>query len=253
MTPESPEKSQGLSEGLAYLVFLLPFVVYMIVGGFEPTPEVPGGSAIGLSIAYKYYPCVYTVKIVLTLGAMAFCLRGYRQFPPRVSLLGVLVGVVGVVIWVGLCKLDLEHRVLEPLGLGKLIDMGVRPGYNPLEEMAERPAAAWGFLAIRFFGLALIVPVIEEFFLRAFLMRYFVARDWWKVPFGTVTVTAVVVGTAVPMMMHPTELVAAFVWFSMVTWLMVQTRSIWDCVVAHAVTNFLLGVYVVTSGDWRFM
>jgi membrane protease YdiL (CAAX protease family) len=53
--------------------------------------------------------------------------------------------------------------------------------------------------------------------------------------------------------MHPGELLAAAVWFSMVTWLMVKTRNIWDCVVAHAVTNLLLGVYVVATGQWQLM
>jgi len=46
---------------------------------------------------------------------------------------------------------------------------------------------------------------------------------------------------------HPGEVFAAVAWFSLVTWLMVRTRNIWDCVVAHAVTNLLLGVYVVGS------
>ena len=65
---------------------------------------------------------------------------------------------------------------------------------------------------------------------------------------------AVIVGTAVPMLMHPGRTAGiAFVWFSMVTWLMVRTRSIWDCVVAHAVTNFLLGVYVVVFDQWQLM
>jgi membrane protease YdiL (CAAX protease family) len=61
-----------------------------------------------------------------------------------------------------------------------------------------------------------------------------------------------VLGTAVPMMMHG-EMLAAAVWFSMITCLMVYTRNIWDCIVAHAVTNLLLGIYVVNSGDWHLM
>ena len=32
-----------------------------------------------------------------------------------------------------------------------------------------------------------------------------------------------------------------------------HTRNIWDCVVAHAVTNLLLGVYVVATGEWQFL
>jgi CAAX prenyl protease-like protein len=104
---------------------------------------------------------------------------------------------------------------------------------------------------VRFLGLALVVPIIEEFFLRGMVMRFVIRDAWWEVPFGQVTPLAVVVGTAVPMLMHPGELLAAFVWFSLVTWLMIRTRNIWDCVAAHAVTNLLLGVYVVTQEQWQ--
>jgi len=31
---------------------------------------------------------------------------------------------------------------------------------------------------------------------------------------------------------------------------MVRTRNFWDCVAAHAVTNLLLGVYIVAAGQW---
>jgi hypothetical protein len=44
---------------------------------------------------------------------------------------------------------------------------------------------------------------------------------------------------------------AAVVWFSLVTWLMIRTGNIWDCVAAHAVTNLLLGIYVLVSHDWH--
>jgi membrane protease YdiL (CAAX protease family) len=55
------------------------------------------------------------------------------------------------------------------------------------------------------------------------------------------------------MLTHPNELVAAALWFSMVTVLMVKTKKIWDCVVAHAVTNLLLGIYVVSTGEWQLL
>jgi CAAX prenyl protease-like protein len=95
--------------------------------------------------------------------------------------------------------------------------------------------------------------VIEEFFLRGFLMRFVVKPEWWTVPFGQVTRTAAIVGTVYGIITHPAELLAAAAWFSLVTWLMVKTRNIWDCVMAHAVTNLLLGVYVVISGHWRLL
>ena len=250
------------------LTFLLPFVVYMLMGSIEPSaPEKPltaaqlaapehlqrdmaEGTANRFGLRYRHYPLVYTVKIALTIAAMFYVLPGYRQFPFRISLLAIVVGVVGVAIWIWICKLRLEPKLLAPLGLDSFLGLGERPAYNPLEQLKDTPAWSYTFLVIRFMGLALVVPVIEEFFLRGFLMRL-ARRRWWEIPFGKVTPLAAVVGTAVPMLMHPGELLAAFVWFSLVTWLMIRTRNIWDCVAAHAVTNFLLGVYVVTQHQWQ--
>jgi len=53
--------------------------------------------------------------------------------------------------------------------------------------------------------------------------------------------------------MHPGELLAAGVWFSMVSGLMARTKNIWDCVVAHAVTNGMLGAWAIYSGQWHFL
>lgn len=108
----------------------------------------------------------------------------------------------------------------------------------------------YGFLLVRFFGLALLVPVIEEAFLRAFLMRFVMHDNWTEIPFGTVNRMALAAGILVPVLYHPEKL-AALVWFSLVTWLMVRTKNFWNCVVAHSVTNLLLGIYVVTTGSWQ--
>ncbi|MBN2293437.1 MAG: CAAX prenyl protease-related protein [Pirellulales bacterium] len=264
---QAPDKSNSPSAGnrLAkllrnpWVVFIGPFIVFMLLTSLEPTPDKPGGEGIGLSIPYAYYPWVYTVKVVLTTLSVLLVAPAYRQFPFKVSGWAVLTGVVGIVAWIGICKLEIERGVLArlnelvgSLGMGDLIELGARSAYNPFEQI-DSTAGAWTFLAVRFFGLALLVPVIEEFFLRGFLMRYFMQHDWWKSPIGSVNATAVVIGTVFPMLMHPAELLAAAVWFSMVTVLMIRTRNIWDCVVAHAITNLLLGLYVVYSGDWYFM
>jgi uncharacterized protein len=252
-----------------WLVFILPFAVYMLVGGLEPTPpkidadagiedsrQVAGDESgrpqpNSFAIRYEHYPVIYTAKIALTVAAMWFVAPGYRQFRFRISLLALAVGVVGVALWIWICSLRLEQKMLGPLGLGSILEFGERPAYNPLEQLCGTPLAAYAFLAIRFLGLAVIVPIIEEFFLRGFVMRFATQERWWEVPFGAASRTALIVGTAVPMLMHPGELLAAAVWFSLVTWLMLRTRNIWDCVAAHTVTNLLLGIYVVTQHQWQ--
>ena len=232
-----------------WLGFVLPLAVFMLVGSLEPKP---GDSPGALGIRYAWYPIVYTLKIALVLLAVAFVWPAYRSFPFRVSRLALGVGAVGAVVWIGICELELERRLLVPLGLEWFVASGARTAFDPFEQWARHgTAAVWCFVAIRFVGLAVAVPIVEEVFLRGFVMRFVMDTRWWAIPFGRVNATAVVVGTLVPMLMHPAELLAAAVWFSMITWLMVKTRSLWDCIAAHAVTNLLLGGYVLLAGRWH--
>jgi CAAX prenyl protease-like protein len=286
--PGASDSAQRSDKQRSLIAFALPLVVYMLVGSFEPEPlrgptaasapavaqpeETPEGSLVvddtlpdagaddlttttnrmGIEIPRRLYPAIYSVKIVATLAVLAWALPVYRQWPLRVSPLALGVGVVGVVLWILCAKIDPTSSYLQSLDpdhwLTKLLGSGERPSYDPLSVLGPT-AAGYGFLAIRFFGLALLVPVIEEAFLRAFLMRFVMHDNWTEIPFGVVNRTAVAVGILVPVLYHPEHL-AALVWFSLVTWLMVRTKNFWDCVAAHAVTNLLLGVYVVTQGEW---
>jgi CAAX prenyl protease-like protein len=276
LTPELPK---GWLHDWPWATFLLPMIVFMLIGSFEPKPPETGPTERGgvesevdsevtdgwddtffeeddgflPTIAYRHYPIVYSVKIFCTLLAMVIVWPGYRTFRWHVNPLAIGVGIVGVVLWIGLCHLGLEAKIFKPIGLGVIVAQGERSAFNPLVEMANTPLWAYLFLAIRFLGLAVIVPIFEEFFLRGFLMRFVMSDSWWKVPFGTATRTALVIGTLFPMLMHPGELLAAMIWFSLVTWMMLRTRNIWDCVVAHATTNLLLGIYVVTADQWQLM
>lgn len=254
--PSDPPPESRVPETLdrrrPWLVFVLPFVVFMLVGSLEPTAHKAGGAAIGLAIPYDAYPLIYTLKIVLTALAMFAVSGGYRQFPFRVTGWGVLVGLLGALLWIGLAELQLEQRLLTPLGLAHFLDLGRRSAFDPIHHYGA-DADAWAFLVLRFFGLILVVPIIEEFFLRGFVMRFVVDSQWASVPFGQATWPALIVGTLVPVCMHPAELVAAAVWFSLVSWLMIGTRSLWDCVAAHAITNLVLGIYVILSGHWWLM
>ncbi len=235
-----------------WLGYILPLAVYMLVGSLEPASDKPFEMA-GLTIPYSAYPLVYTIKLALTAAAVALVWPTYRQFPLRVSWLAPVVGAVGIVLWVGIAELGLEDTLLTPLGLGWFVSTGQRSAFNPLAEWPDQPLAAYGFLGVRFIGLVLVVPLIEEFFLRGFAMRFVVTADWWKVPFGTYTPAAAAVGILLPVLTHPGEVFAALAWFALVTWLTFRTKNIWDCVVAHMVTNLLLGIYVLASGHWRLM
>jgi CAAX prenyl protease-like protein len=274
----APPLPPGWLGNWPWITFIAPFAVFMLVGSLEPYPPKPATNAAGVvaggsgeatggaetesldegdgwlpRVSYEHYPIIYTIKIALTVLTMALVWPGYRTFPWRVTGLAIVVGLIGGVLWIAIAKAHLGARILQPLGLGGIVETGQRSAFNPLKELADTPAWAYGFLAIRLFGLVIVVPIIEEFFLRGFLMRFVIHDQWHQVPFGTATRLSLVVGTVAPMLMHTGELVAAAVWFSLITWLMVRTRNIWDCVAAHAVTNAMLGAYVIWSGEWWLM
>lgn len=246
-----------------WLPFVLPFLVYMAIGSFEPRPPATTteASASGqsggawISVPYRYYPQFYALRLTATIATGACCAVAYRTFPIRVSGLAIFVGIVGAAIWIGLCRLHWESalfssNLFQSLGLGKFFGSGTRAAFDPFTELAETKFGLAAFLAIRFLGLVCVVPLIEEFFLRGFLLRFVSAADWWKIPVGQLTRGAIVAMVVYGVLTHPAELLAAAVWFSLITWLVSRTRNIWDGVAAHATTNLLLGIYVVAMRDW---
>lgn len=253
---EAPTRWLNTGEPWTYL---LPMAVYLGVTTLEPSAPEPGITPEPgfLGLTYDHYPAVYALKLAITMFVLWLCRAGWGQWRLRVSPLAIGVGVVGVVLWVACCELHVESRLVDAVGgpdsplMGPLGFLGFgaeRPSFNPLEQI-DSPAARYGFLFIRFLGLALLVPIFEELLLRGWLMRTVISPDLSLVPFGRVTAVSIVVGTGFPMLYHPEKL-AALVWFSLVTWLMIRTKNYWDCVAAHAVTNFLLGIYVLTTGAW---
>ncbi len=269
LDPENaPLPKSGWLRRYPGVTFLLPFVTFMLVGMFEPSrPDekkaepTDDPAVISLDdekeshealMPYEYYPRVYTIKIVLTTLAMLAVIPGYLAFPLRVNAIAWLVGAVGAVAWIILAKIQVATYPMLPEMLSKALEMGGRTGFNPLVELKDDPTWAWTFLGIRFFGLVVVVAVIEEFFLRGFLMRYVMDIDWHLIPFGVVNKLGLATVLIFPVIYHPERLAAA-AWFSLVTWMMLRTRNIWDCVIAHAVTNLLMGLWVVFSGDWWMM
>ena len=92
---------------LPWIPFVAPLVAFMLLGSLEATRS-SGSTFFGL-IRYEYYPVVYTAKIAIVVLVLAWVWPAYRVFPFKVSPLAVLVGAVGVVLWVVIVDLRLEQ------------------------------------------------------------------------------------------------------------------------------------------------
>lgn len=258
--------------------FVVPFIVFMLIATqypkFEPvkidgpapaaqtTDDAETGAepvevqnADGLTVqpnpvAAKKYMFLVGLQVVVGLVLMGFWSRTYlAHFPLRFSWLAVLVGIVGIVVWIGLTSLEIEQRLMAAVGFPP--DRVARAAFRPYFEIQSKGVLGL-FLVLRFTLLALIVPMLEELFLRGWLVRWIQdADEWHRVSLAKLAFAAIATATVYGVLTHPSEAIAAAVWFSMVSWLMLRRGNVWDCVLAHGVTNFLLGVYVLWFGAWH--
>jgi CAAX prenyl protease-like protein len=241
---DSPEPSLKTT-----LAFILPFVAFLVISQFAPS-----FSADAEILPDELHPATWYIFLVGLQVVVASCLliyfsRIYRQhFPLRFTGWSVVVGVVGFFVWVAICECHIERNIYQWTGLESWAE--TRPAFNPFENIPDQRTRIL-FLAMRFTLLALLVPILEELFLRGWLVRWFQNPDWESIPLKSIQGWCLLVPSVYGVLTHPAEAVAAFVWFGLVTWLMRKTGNLWDCVIAHAITNLILGLYILQFEAWH--
>ena len=161
----------------------------------------------------------------------------------------IAVGLMGAAIWILLCRMNLESKLFSTLGFAPDL-LEKRESINPWA-LFETKNSLNLFLFVRFSLLIMAVPIAEELFLRGFLLPYFKDSNWSHLPLEKLDRSSVGITIAYGVMTHPSEWIAASIWFAMITIMMLRTRRFWDCVVAHSVTNTILGIYIILAQDWR--
>ena len=106
-------------------------------------------------------------------------------------------------------------------------------------------------IGFRLAGASLVVPVMEELFWRSFLVRYLIAHDFMKVGIGRFTWLSFIVTVILFGLEHHFWL-SGIMAGAVYTLLLYRTKSIAQCILSHAITNFALGVYVLNTGKWHF-
>jgi len=184
---------------------------------------------------------MYLVK----LAVGAWCIFEIRTLVPEMrwafSWEAVLGGVLVFAIWVGLDpyypKFQLLFKVGEP--------------WNPLKQFGDAAAMAWFFVVVRTAGSALIVPPLEEAFYRSFLYRYFVRLEFTAMPFKQLHWLSLIVTSLVFGLSHY-QWLAGFLCGLVYQGLVIRKNRLGDAMTAHAITNFLLGCWIVWKGAWSF-
>lgn len=182
---------------------------------------------------------LYVAKTVV--GALFLCIvwPSVRELRWSFSIEAVLVGIGVIAMWI----------FLDPF----------YPKLTALTEPSEdwNPPAAypgglgWFFIVARIAGATLVVPPLEEMFYRSFVYRYVINADFEQVSLkrfhlGSLLITSIVFGVS-----HR-EWLAGILCGCAYQWLVLRRGHLGDAVTAHAISNLLLGLWVVYKGAWHF-
>ncbi len=99
---------------------------------------------------------------------------------------------------------------------------------------------------------ATVVPIAEELFWRAWLMRWLINNDFQSIRLGTYAplafwLTAFLFGAE-----HGPYWDVGLLTGVIYNFWMVRTKSLGDCILVHGVTNLLMSLYVIRFEQWQY-
>lgn len=162
----------------------------------------------------------------------------------------VVAGVAVFAVWVGLDGFYPSlNELLSRVGFKSSSDLPVT--WNPHAQFGEQSALAWIFIGARIVGSVLIVPPLEEVFYRSFLYRWIIKPDFESVPLNRFNIKAFCATALIFGFVHH-QWLAGILCAMAYQLLVLRTNRLGDAITAHAITNLLLGIWVVWRGAWNF-
>ena len=221
------------------MVRVAPFVIFVLLtaaqGKFGPASAYWfyfAKTLVGLWLVFEIRPLVAEMRWAFSWEA-------------------VLVGVGVFAVWVGISG---EWTTQNSLGVKLGISAAPKnpvAAWNPNAQFGAGSALAWFFVAVRILGSTFIVPPLEEVFYRSFLYRYIAKPDFQSVPLNKFLPRPFLATTAVFGFSH-NEWLAGLLCGAAFQWLVIRKNRLGDAMTAHAITNFLLAVWIVWRGAWQF-
>lgn len=206
-----------------------PFVIFIML--------TAGQGQFGPASAYWFY----LAKTLVGLWLIIEILPLVPEMRWALSWEAVAVGIAVLVMWIGI------DPFYPKLGFSK----AAVENSNPNLVFGNHSPLAWFFLLVHILGMTIVVPPLEEVFFRSFLYRYVAKPNFLEVPLNHFLplpffVTAIIFG------IEHSQWLAGILCGMAYQWLVLRKNRLGDAITAHAITNFLLGVYIVWRGAWNF-
>jgi exosortase E/protease (VPEID-CTERM system) len=205
----------------ATAAYLLPFLAILAAG-------MMAGAASGR------FEWLYPMRVLAAAAALWYFRDRYRSLDWRVGWPAVALGALVFVIWIGFEPLVGSGRAGEPSAL------------------AQAPhAARIAWLAFRVLGAVITVPIAEELAFRGFLLRRLVSADFESVGWRTFAWAPFLISSIAFGILHGDRWLVGTIAGMIYACAMIRRGRIGEAAAAHAVTNVLLAVYVLFTGNWQ--
>lgn len=213
------------------LPYVGPFVLLLVFLGLD--------GKLGLKPDVEY-----PLRVLILCAVLWFLSWRVLDFKVRNWAGSIGLGIAVFLIWVAPDMLIPGYRQ-HWLFQNSL--MGSAP--VPTAGYASLPLIAVIFRSIR---AILIVPIVEELFWRAWLMRWLIKPEFQTVPLGTYAAQAFWITATLFAVEHGVYWEVGLIAGILYNWWMIRTKSLADCILAHAVTNGVLSGFVLSTGKWQY-
>jgi exosortase E/protease (VPEID-CTERM system) len=143
------------------------------------------------------------------------------------------IGCAVYVVWVAISSWTLPELARDPP--------------EALAQMSSPLRAAW--VVARVLGSVVTVPIVEELAFRGFLLRRIISSDFAEVSYERWSWPAVVISSVAFAALHQ-QWVGGFIAGVAYAYAQKQRGLVSDAMIAHAVTNGLIAIEVLTVGHW---
>lgn len=186
----------------------------------------------------------FPLRVAVLAAAIWFFSRGVLDLRAPYWLASIGVGIAVFLIWVApdyLIPGYRQHWLFSNSITGKVA--------SSLPDGFHMSAFVLVFRTLR---AVIIVPIVEELFWRGWLMRWLIDNDFQKVPLGAFTWSSFAITSLLFASEHGPYWEVGLLAGAIYNLWIVRTKSLGDCILAHAVTNGVLCAYVIAAGKWEY-
>ena len=189
-------------------------------------------------------PLEYPLWVAILSAALWFFSRSVIDLRVARPAASIALGIAVFAVWIGpdlLAPAWRSHWLLQNALTGA-VQSGLSTG------LRQNGTA----IAFRLLRAVILVPILEELFWRAWLMRWLIHPNFSSVPLGAFSASAFWISALLFASEHgPFWDVGLIAGIAYNLW-MIRTRSLGDCILAHAVTNACLSAYVLVAQRWEY-